>query len=383
MLLALTSGSIAAQTVALSSNPNFIKTSILTSSPGKSPMSFSGHAALRLRCDSLHLDMVFSFENNSGGYLDQILKGSEGRVFEIETADYLENFAKENREVKEYTLNLTLDEKARLWEVMDSLKNEPDIPFTRDVHCFTVTGEALETAVVPGFINWEESGFHGDTYGSHTRYITTDKSPWHYFLVMLPLGDVADIKGHGKGFIYPFIFDASYTNFKIIYPDGSEKPLVAGSPETIVPITMQSNPAHPTPLEVSLIILGVILIISGAQYLKHCELCGKMLDITLWVMITIGGIMLLIITYSPGNLGSSWNWPLLVFNPVAWVPIVFLRRQRKTVGFIYLGYGLLLACFAAFIILISPSIDTAWRVMAAALSIRCLYRANTIINLAK
>lgn len=367
--------SSAAQTVALSSNPDFIKASILTASPGNSPLSFSGHAALRLRCDSLAIDRVFSFENSSGGYLDQILKGSEGRVVEIETKDYLGTFEREGREIKEYNLNLTLDEKARLWEVMDRRKTEPEIPFTRDVHCFTVTGEVLEEAVDPGLVNWDESGYHDDTYGSHTRIITADKSPWHYFLVMLPLGDMADKKGYDKGFIYPFIFDASYNNFKIIYPDGSEKPLVAGSPATIVPLTASGRPSHPTPVEVALTVLMLTVAVSAAQYFLHWRLCGRIWDILLWVMVTAGGVMVLIITYAPGNLGSTWNWPLLVFNPLAWVPVVLLRKNGKALEVLWTVYALFLACFAAFIIHISPSIDTAWRLVAVALSMRCLYHS--------
>lgn len=378
ILLASFFTSAKAETVALSDDPNFIKASILIFSPGESAQSFSGHAALRLQCPPYNLDKVFTFENNGNdNFINLVIKGAQGRIFEIEFNKYYNDFKSSGRGIKEYPLNLTLNEKARLWEVCDSLKDLPDQRFDKDFHCFSSLAEALDLAVAPNHIGWTQSDFYWNSYGDNAKIFTRPKAPWHYILLMLPLGELADSQGERTGHIYPIIFDTAYASYYINGKDGSRRPLVDGSPRVLIPITNNSKgPTHPTPLETALSVLLIVALITVMQLLEKWKIVGCILDVVLWISVTVGGIFVAILTWAPGHFGASWNWVLLVLNPLAWIPMLIFRKNREVIRWIWIFYALVLVLFAAYIWVIAPSTDVFWRLLALALAVRCAFHAS-------
>lgn len=379
LLLTFKSVCIAAQTVALSDDPDFIRASLLISSPGESPQSFSGHAALRLQCPEQNLDAVFTFENNNAdNFTKLILQGAQGRIFEVNFDKYINDFRKEGRGTNEYALNLSLNEKARLWEVFDSLKMLPDRPFDKDTHCFSSLAEAIDIAVYPAHVNWNENSLAGNSYGKDLWLVHGQKSPWHYVFITLPLGEMADVPGEGRWFVYPSGFEMTYDQYRIVAPDGSVRNLINGSPKEVLPEIKEDKPTHPTPLESALILLGIVVIITAVQFFGYWNTVGKVLDISLWILATGVGIIILIATYAPGHFGASWNWPLIVFNPFAWIPVVILNKNKKIMVRLWTVYAVVLILFAVFIGFISPSIDIMWRIAAVAFAIRCLWHIYTL-----
>lgn len=371
-LLFLFGNSIAAQTVALSDDPNFIKSSILITSVGALPHQIVGHAAIRMVCEEQNLDRVFTFNNNNADDFSKMLtQNSVGEVLEVDTKYYIEDARRENRGVTGYPLNLTLNQKARLWEVLDSLKALPPRPFSfTEEHCTSVAASALELAVFPSIIDWDEPELQNYSYGYQARLIENGDYPWNYLLLGLALGTMMEGKETGKYYISPTVFEKEYKEFKIYNPDGTSVPLITGQPVVLLPETGDHSAHRPTPLEAALLILAISAIITIIQYSGKVTLVGQIWDWILWIFITAGGLFLAFITFGPIQYGSGWNWVLLIWNPVAWIPVVVFRKNRNILKSVWLVYTAVLVLFAAFISHLAPSLDPAWRLFAIALAFR-------------
>lgn len=377
---------------------DFVKASLMIVSPGAEPHQVFGHAMIRMECPKLNLDRTFSFENSGTNIVKRFLEGAMGNVTEIITKDYLTQFIEEGREVKSYDLNLSLDEKIHLWEILDSVKLLPDRTFDiTDSHCFSVITESIDQAVFPARINWDESPLQSLTYGGLIEKLAEPTSPWNALIIGLPLANYLDRSGTGRKFVNPLSFDSDYKEFEIVSLDGSRRPLVNGEPKIIIKKTNANldKPNHPTPLQTSLILLAIILIITAIQVWKKWIVIGKVLDGILWVFITASGIIIAIVTYMPGHMGGNWTWLFIILNPIAWIPpLVCLlwpikaslngksiknagkiatAEKKKRFMLLWLVYGSILSLYAVAITLFSPSTIWAWRIVALALAIRCFY----------
>lgn len=364
----------------ISVEDDFVASSLVITSVGKHPYQITGHAAIRMRCDSLGLDKVFTFENNAGNNLKKLYyDGALGRLFEVEYEDYTQYIKDEGRELISLSLNLNLEENVRLWEVLDSVKLLPDRPFNiTDSHCFSICAEILEESLAPSKINFNAVALEWDSYSQIAYHSGGNDNPWNYLLMMLALGSKADQNGVGGKFIYPTIIPPVYNKFRVYSSDGSWKPLFSNIPQVIIPATGTDKPNRPTPVTFSIIILGMVLIVTIYQVSGKLEIVGKILDGLVWVIVTGGGIFIAFITYMPHHYGSYWNWPLLVLNPIAWLPVVLLRRNRQALAVVWGIYAFILIVFAIFIGFVAPSIDAMWRILAVALAIRCLWHVADI-----
>ena len=374
-LLTVTVGKPAAQTIALSDNPDFIRASIITASPGRMPQQASGHAAIRLECPEHGLDRIFTFENNSdNNFIKLFFEGAKGRIFEFNTNDYIYQYHLEGRGVFSYPLNLELNEKARLWEVLDSMKTLPEWSFDIiDSHCFSEITRSVSIAVRPDRIDWDSPLMQSRTYFENAWSTTGGKSPWLLSVMMLPLGNMADTSGEGRKFVYPVVFDSIYSEFKIVSPDGSSRPLIVGEREIILEKTDLSldRPVRPTPTEAGVVVVALLLVITILQVSFKWNLLGKITDSIIWAIIICGGIFIALVTYMPGHAGGNWNWPLIVVNPLAWIPIVACRRHPQALRVVWLTYAIILVVFAVGIGWVSPGVIPFWRLLSVAFAIRC------------
>ena len=100
---------------------DFVTVSVCVASPGKETSSSLGHACLRLQCPSADLDYVYSYESEDA--TQKVLDFFAGKlkmlVLAVPTKIYVGHYAPEGRGVEEYTLNLPVRVKQRLWQQMD------------------------------------------------------------------------------------------------------------------------------------------------------------------------------------------------------------------------------------------------------------------------
>ena len=382
MFFLFTIQNLKGETVAMSDDPNFIKASILITSIGDLPHQIVGHAAIRMECPVHNLDRVFSFNNNSANSFQKLLtEGGIGSTQELYTNYYLEESQKEGRMITSYPLNLTLNEKARLWEVLDSLKSAPVQPFSiTGAHCGSMAAHAIDLALAPDYVYWDEPQLQKYNYGYLARLSEGGRAPWSYVLLGLGLGTLMDSKMSGIYYVSPTIFEKEYDQFHIYSANGNVRPLIYGNPKVLLPESGDHSANRPTPFETSLIILIIVVIVTAFQIFKKVKLAGTILDWALWILVTGGGLFVAYLTFGPLQYGSGWNWVLIILNPLGWLPIVLLRKSIKWQKYVWLTYAVVLFFFAAFINYISPTLDSSWRIFALALSIRCGWHSVKIVK---
>ena len=367
-----------AETVALSDDPDFIRASLIITGPGRLPYQITGHAAIRMECPKHNLDRVFSFHNNGSNIFKKVfITGVDGWFQEFEFNEYMKEFNSEDRETKCYYLNLTLNEKARLWEVLDSLKTLPPRPFRLlDAHCFSEISRAIEIAVRPSRIMWDYPALQQNTYNVNARLSGGDNNLWNHFIINLTLGNIADESNNARFFVYPTTFEMSANSFPIVSPDGQRRPLVVGEPAIVSQSGGNDRGIRPSPNEAAFLLLAVVILITVFQLFGKWKLAGTILDIVLWILVTIGGLIILFITYAPIHYGGRWNWPLIVLNPFAWIPLVIFRKNKAFLRIVWKVYAVVLVSFACFINFIAPSMGVFWPVVALAIALRCALRIS-------
>lgn len=355
-------------------NDDFVIASLLITSVGELPHQITGHAALRLQCDSLGLDRVFTFDNNVGGDLKKFyLEGGRGKIFENTYQDYVGYIKDEGRELTAYNLNLTLDEKIRLWEVLDSIKFLPERPFDIcDSHCFSVISSAIDEAIYPNRVNWDLAALTWKSYSDIAKTSGGKENQWNHLLIMLALGNRGDEAAEGNKYIYPVAFAKNSDNFFIINVDGSQRPL-SDKHEILIKAAKEDAPNRPSPSTAGLIFLLIVLGLTILQYFSRIKSIGIGLDIFILVITITGGLLIILVTYLPNHYGGNWNWPLIVFNPLAIFPILIFKSKPQALRIIWAIYAVILIAFAIFIGLIAPSISMFWRWIALGIAIRCIW----------
>ena len=110
---------------------DFVTASICVASPGEEMYSALGHACLRLQCPSHNLDYVYSYESEDA--TQKVLDFFAGKlkmlVLAVPTDLYVSHYVPEGRGVEEYTLNLPVRVKQRLWQQMDKRIAYSPVPY--------------------------------------------------------------------------------------------------------------------------------------------------------------------------------------------------------------------------------------------------------------
>lgn len=114
-----------AQMDSLRLTPDFVTASVCIADPTHwldDLLGTNGHAFIRLQCPTFDMDYCFSYESESvNNQFSRFLQGKlKMGMFRYTTNEYMEDYHRWNRRVREYTLNLPPEVETRLWEIMDN-----------------------------------------------------------------------------------------------------------------------------------------------------------------------------------------------------------------------------------------------------------------------
>ena len=358
----------------LPDSSNFVTASVLVASPGEAIYSQLGHAALRMECPVHNLDYCFSFEEEAGmgGILKFFVGKTDAHMMAVPTAQFLSNFKKEGRQVKQYTLNLTLHEEQELWRLLDNDyvdENLRHFNFLQN-NCSSVSLMAIENVVVDetiDFNGWPEPFklINGAIMKHQTR-----EWPWLQFLCLTFLGTEGDLFWEQEQRTGPELLPQVLKKASIVTADGSSRPMVTGEKE-ILPLVNRFEASPLTPTVVFGALLLVVALFTLAQLKWKLRRAGRVLDIMLMVLVTAMGLFLIYTSFVSGLFGKHWNWYLIPFNPL---PLIIWLIWRKRKGFykVYLFYTAVLVLF----ILATPlseQLDLPHQLITATLAVRCFY----------
>lgn len=294
---------------------DFVTVSLVVCDPTEVLYSTLGHAALHLQCPTYDLDYVFSYE--SEGVRNKIwtfLKGDlKMGMYAFPTPLFLEIYRYSGRGVREYTLNLSPEQKQTLWRIMDGHVAEgANIPYDYFHRgCAKVIVQVIHEAIGKNAIHyapWPEK------YTKHTmRELAcsfVDRSPWYEFISYFLIGAEAD--------------ENCPCEQKIIVPTDlvevwqqatfdSGRPVLDSEPRVLLEATRHNEGTWCTPLLVSLLLLLLAF------------LPWKGVDYALLALYTlIGAGMTYLIVFS-GLPCTNWNWLIIPFNIL---PAIFWHWRK-------------------------------------------------------
>ncbi len=329
---------------------DYIRASLLIAEPSHEVYSLFGHCALRLECPSAQMDYCFTFETSTDtkGILDFVRGTARGGFMASQTDHYLSVYQAAGRGVTQYELNLTPEEKLRLWKIVD---DELSSGFLRHydylhTHCTSMIVALVQQASREPIIY---NDLPAELRGSFRDVLfTTSHYPWSTFFWQTVMGPAADATEPLEHKFVPVLLPEVWRRAGIIRPtpptahpqQTNPSPSLgrgdnAASRSNLTPLSLGEGSgvrlSFPTPsLFFSLLLLLTVGITMGQHYAGWQRL-PRILDITLLtVHLLISMALLWLVTCSRLE-GTQWNWYLLAFNPLPEMAGVLTRRWN-TVG---------------------------------------------------
>lgn len=253
-------------------NPNFIHAYLLDISPGKAFYSTFGHEAIRLVCPSKGLDYCYSFEINmkESSKLDVFTRSAKAGYGMIPSAMFLELYRKEGRGVTAYELNLKPKEKQELWRFLDKrVSDGSSWTFGLSINCLSMVVYALNSAIMPEQMEFKQLPDATNLcFGDWMDYITR-QSPWINLAFHASFINTDGSKLIPADKITPEMVKEVIPRTVIISQEGKARPLVIGSPKTLLQQHFHDSPCWFKPwMAILLLVLILIILFYGKEKLS-------------------------------------------------------------------------------------------------------------------
>lgn len=291
--------------------------SLLTEFPGKEVWSQYGHTGIRVKDPDKKIDITFNYGMFDFRTKNFILRFVEGKtdysVCNTPTSYFLNEVKRENRQYAEQKLNLTAEEKNRLWgHLLDNIKPENRLyryNFLFD-NCATRPRNIIEKSIDGEIINnipIEKTTFRKIIH-KYTKYY-----PWTQFGIDIVIGSGADsIIGISSQQFCPVILMASYKNAYIIRKNDTV-PLVAENniPEYKKP-QMSDSKLQPETVFTILLILTTMLSIFEIKKRKNIYT----VTFVMYLVTGLAGTIIFFLMFFSIHPVVNPNYNIIWLNPI-------------------------------------------------------------------
>ncbi len=320
----------------LAQDPDFIKVSLLTASPGTAPHSVHGHSLLRLQSPSNNLDITYTFEMNvTPADVFRFIHGTaEGGYVFTPTNTILEQYRAEGRGVVELPLNLSPAQEQELWRSLDNELARRNLYRCDHLYnnCAIMTEHIVQTVMTDEEIVYnrlEDIFQYVPGNVRPTLTIALEDFPWHWLFWNITIGEINANEHIFFGRIAPRTLAEAWQNASIRVKDGSIRPMTSGEPRELVPATLDNGPCSITPLMVFSLLLLITVLSVWTDLKRKFSWLGKSVDT---VLVAIHAVISLWVTYLlllSSMSATAWNWLFVVFNPA--FELCWLLLHKKTV----------------------------------------------------
>ena len=309
--------------------PDFVKAYVSIAEPGDYLYTTLGHAAYHLQCPAFGLDYYFSMEGeNSKDAVFRFLAGKlKMGLLPIDPESYLSFYKEENRGVREWELNLSPQNKQRLWAVLDSLTSAwQNLPYDYYHRCCAITIVNVMNELV-GRENIHYAEPWPDKFKRTPRefiyYALRGHDEWTQFFICILAGNEVDkdIPNERK-FIVPMDVVEAWQKATV---DG--KPLLSDTYVDILPPGVRRPDSWWTPTHIAIILLVLALLSCGTLWIsnKWVKRIGLLVDYVILGIITLIGLSMTYLLFVSNLCCTDWNWLYIAFNPL---PAIFWYWRR-------------------------------------------------------
>ena len=381
LCLALWLGAVPLRAASL---PTDLKASLVVVAPGYTAYTAHGHCALRMQCQSEKLDYCFTYglDDNTQSYLSFFSGHGVGCFSTAYTRDYLADYARQGRQVTEYELNLSLEEKRSLWALLDSeLADGTGLPYNYlKTNCSSMCIRAIEQA-----LGRERIEYHAlppvlnGTYRDFVRYISVHR-PWISFFWLSILGSEGEAQGELDDKLSPLLLVDALRTATVTDTLGANRPVLTGHATLLVKGDDGRRTTWFTPTVCFALLLAAACMAGFAER-RHRLPWMRYADAVLLALHTVVSVLLCYMCFGSSLAGASGNWLVLVFNPLPFVMWLCFRHRRHSAR-VYVLYAVVLA-FMVLITPISAPVDTPHALLFGVLLARCLSHARPVLRPAK
>ena len=356
---------------------DFVTVSFLIGSPLEAIYSVFGHGTLRMQCPAYDLDFVFTFESDTdvSGFMTGVAGKAEAKYVAVPTSTYIEDSKLLGRELKQYKLNLTLDERKHLWQLLDEEMMAGAYKHFNLLYdnCLSTSVRLMEQSLIDERLEWGEEKFpmtmdDGDFF----RY-TMRHSPWSEFVFITFIGTAYDGHSSIAQKISPENIISTLRDARFINDQTGESRPVVTDEGTLILKGQDMNPAiRFTPVAFFAALLVLTLLITALQWWLRWDKMGNIYDILLFTAQALVGLLIIYIAVGSELFASTWNWYIIPFFPVPLLLMFFMRGksiERKA----WMTYSAILALF----ILLTPflgALDLPHQLITGSLLTRSLNR---------
>lgn len=353
---------------------NFVTASILTISPTNEIYSVFGHTAIRMECPSHQLDYVFTFESDPsvGGFLTFFAGKAEAKFIAMPAADFLASMRLGGRGVKQNVLNLTLHEEQELWRNLDNdMVAGAHRKFNLLVNnCVSMAVMKLRQSCIDEHLEWDDNT--ALTFLNNGDYVRqcVQHSPWAVFWFITFMGTVCEDSYEYESRLCPANLIEEMRKASFINEEkGTNRAVLTGQESTLLPETTSLHQSIITPTVIFGLLLLVVCFLTFAEWRWNWKRPVRYIDVALFVLQSLSGLILLYVTWVSELLGAHWNWYLIPFNPIPLILWLCLRK-RKNYGRVYLLYTAVLVAFLALTPFLSQ-LDVPHQLITTVLAVRC------------
>jgi len=307
--------------------------SVIIEAPSdKNVVYMGGHVSLRVKDPGLDIDYIFSYGAFTsqtqvylaiiGSYVNELW----GAPTEVDVQDVVK---KKNTRINEHVLNLTPEEKERLWQNLIFNALPENRKYVYDIlrkSCVTLPLELIEKNVTGKVVY----NFPADAKKLSYREATESvygKYPWIRFF--------RDIIFNGKGdkkiskrdeFFLPLKLEAGFLSANIVDKEGVSRPLILSS--HVISEGVEDPPVKDfiTPLQLAFVLLTFTIILTIVEFWRKKQY--RIFDCLLFGVAGLMGLLLFILViYSHYEFTSS-NCLLLWLHPFHIVGVVFFASKK-------------------------------------------------------
>ncbi len=326
--------------------------SLLTCSPSDSDIyTLFGHTALRVKDDSIGVDVAFNyglfdFGASQARFVYRFVKGETYyKVDGISTKYFLFDYQYNERGIREQVLNLTENEKQSVWAALiDNIQPENQVYLYNFLYnnCSTKARDVIFDNIGRK-VQYEESA-EVLTYRDLLRECT-NVDPWGRFGIDIIIGNDADkpITSWQKDFI-PAYLEKSFRS--ATFEDGT--PLVIHENDLLeTQLDLTPKGAIDAPFLVGCFVLMITLVITLLNIKGRWQIGGRIFDTLLFSVAGIGGCIIFFLMYLSIHPSMTPNWNLVWLNPLQLVVVFlfFVKPAQKWICYYHFINFVLLLLF--------------------------------------
>ena len=332
-LLIITPVYLIGNNIDFTKNINTTKISILTCDPGNEIYSLFGHSALRIKDTKNQIDMVvnwglFEFSENQFEFGYDFAKGRLNYFMGLQSmTNFIYEYARSNRGVREQVLNLDEQEKLNLLSII-SENYKPENRNYRYEFFYDNCSSRIRDLLVEVFkkkINFHKSTLADKNTFREIIHQYLKYNPWLELGIDLVLGKKIDVLVSNNNLMFlpekvESILDKSQVE------NESEKKNIILTKSTIV----NSNKQERTSENIVKYSWGIFFITLILLYLKQSHLIRVWSIMNLSVL-GILGILLIFMWWGTDHQATKMNFNLLWASPLHFILIVNILKKKSGV----------------------------------------------------